>query len=35
MTDVMEVREEGRLNLELLPPNPHGKAGNKERRKSV
>ena len=31
--EVMEDREVWRLNLELLPQNPHGKAGNKERRR--
>ena len=30
--EVMEDREVWRLNLELLPRNPHGKAGNEERR---
>ena len=29
----MEDREVWRLNLELLPRNPHGKAGNEERRR--
>ena len=33
MMEVMEDREVWRLNLELLPRNPHGKAGNEERRK--
>ena len=32
MMEVMEDREVRRLNLELLPRNPHGKAGNEERR---
>ena len=32
MMEVMEDREVWRLNLEPLPPNPHGKAGNEERR---
>ena len=31
MLDVIENREMWRLNLELLPRNPHGKVGNKER----
>ena len=31
MMEVMEDREVWRLNLELLPLNPHGKAGNEER----
>ena len=33
MMEVMEDREVWRLNLELLPSNPHGKAGNEERRR--
>ena len=33
MMDVMEDREVWRLNLELLPRNPHGKAGNEERKR--
>ena len=33
MIEVMEDREVWRLNLELLPPHPHGKAGNEERRR--
>ena len=33
MMDVIEDRQVWRLNLELLPHNPHGKAGNEERRK--
>ena len=33
MMEVMEDREVWRLNLELLPRNPHGKAGNEERRR--
>ena len=33
MMEVMEDREVWRLNLELLPLQPHGKAGNKERRR--
>ena len=33
MMDVVEDREVWRLNLELLLPQPHGKAGNDERRK--
>ena len=33
MMGVMEDREVWRLNLELLPRNPHGKAGNEERRR--
>ena len=33
MMNVMEDREMWRLNLELLPRNPHGKAGNDEKRK--
>ena len=32
MRNVMEDREVWRLNLELLPCNPHKKAGNEERR---
>ena len=32
--EVMEDREVWRLNLELLPPQPHGKAGNEERRRN-
>ena len=35
MMEVMEDREVWRLNLELLPRNPHGKAGNEERRKKI
>ena len=31
--EVMEDREVWRLNLDLLPHNPHGKAGKKERRR--
>ena len=31
--EVMEDREVLRLNLQLLPRNPHGKAGNEERRR--
>ena len=31
MMDVMEDREMWRLNLDMLPCSPHGKAGNKER----
>ena len=31
----MEDREVWRLNLELLPRNSHGKAGNEERRRSL
>ena len=30
MMDVMEDREVWRLNLELLPRKPHGKAGNEK-----
>ena len=33
MMEVIEDREVWRLNLELLPRNPHGKAGNEERRR--
>ena len=33
MMDVIEDRQVWRLYLELLPHNPHGKAGNEERRK--
>ena len=33
MMDVIEEREVWRLNLELLPRNPHGKAHNEERKK--
>ena len=33
MMEVMEDREVWQLNLELLPRNPHGKAGNEERRR--
>ena len=33
MMEVMEDREVWRLNLDLLPRNPHGKAGNEERRR--
>ena len=33
MMEVMENREIWRLNLELLPRNPHGNAGNEERRR--
>ena len=33
MMEVMEDREVWRLNLELLPQNRHGKAGNEERRR--
>ena len=33
MMNVMEDREEWRLNLELLPRNSHGKAGNEKRTK--
>ena len=33
MMEVMEDREVWRLNLELLPRNPYGKAGNEERRR--
>ena len=32
MMDVMEDREVWRLNFELLPRSPHGKAGSEERR---
>ena len=35
MMEVMEDREVWRLNLELLSPNPHGKAGNEERRRCL
>ena len=35
MMNVMEDREVWRLNLELLPPNPHGKAGNEERKERM
>ena len=31
--DVIEDREVWRLNLGLLPRNPHGKAGNEEKRR--
>ena len=31
MMEVVEDREVWRLNLELLPPHPHGKAGDEER----
>ena len=33
MMNVREDREVWRLSLELLPRNPHGKAGKQERRK--
>ena len=33
MMEVMKDREVWRFNLELLPRNPHGKAGNEERRR--
>ena len=33
MMEVMEDREVWRLNLELLPRNPHAKVGNEERRR--
>ena len=35
MMDVIEDREVWRLNLELLSPKPHGKAGNEERRRRL
>ena len=31
--DVMEDREVLRINLEMLPCNPHGNADNEERRR--
>ena len=34
MMEVMEDCEVWRLNLELLPRNPHGKAGNEEKRRN-
>ena len=33
MMEVMDDRDVRRLNLELLPPHPHGKADNEERKK--
>ena len=35
MMDVIEDREVWWLNLELLLPQPHGKAGNEERRRKI
>ena len=35
MMDVTEDRDVWRLNLELLPRNPHGKTGNKEEKKEA
>ena len=35
MKDVIKDREVWWLNLELLPRNHHGKAGNKERRRTL
>ena len=35
MMDVMKDREKWRLNLELLPRNSHGKAGNEKRKKPI
>ena len=35
MMNSMENREVWRFNLELLPPNPYEKSGNKERRRTA
>ena len=35
MMDVIEDREVWRLNFELLPRTPHGKAGNEEKTKDI